>query len=237
MGEPRKKEQEEVSVTMVGDLASALQIASHQRRSYGDENCEVSGLVQEAVSDWLHKEIYGPSPVTEPAPIVALNPEAPDRELAQPVEAGAPARSRWWVLMIVLCITLLGVIGWSLVRITQRGTEGSAALPVAAEPVATDPVPAGPAATGFLMIDAQPWAEVDRVWDESGVEVVLPDDRYTPLRLELPAQRYSVRLVRPGSTLAQTCQAQVTDSATTTCMPHQTELDATGLFKETGWWK
>lgn len=237
MGEPRKKDQEELSVTVVGDLASALQIASHQRRSYGDENFEVSGLVQEAVSDWLHKEIYGPSPVTEPAPIVALNPEAPDRELVQPVEAGAPARSRWWVLLIALCITLLGVIGWSLVRITQRGTEGSAALPVAAESVATDPAAAGPVATGFLMIDAQPWAEVDRVWDESGVEVALPDDRYTPLRLELPSQRYSVRLVRPESTQAQTCAAQVTDSATTTCMPHQTELDSTGLFKETGWWK
>ena len=53
----------------------------------------------------------------------------------------------------------------------------------------------------------------------------------------LPAALYSARLIRPGSTLAQTCQAQVTDSATTTCMPHQTELDATGFFKETGWWK
>jgi len=222
MAEPRAKDREKVSVTMVGDMASALQIASYQRRSYGDDNCEVTGLVEEAVSDWLHKEIYGPTPVAE----------APDPDPEQPVEATVPATGRKLVPMMALGLVLLGVIGWSLVRINERVTDVPSPPPVVAEPVAIAPV-----ATGVLIIDAQPWAEVERVLDPSGVEVALPDDRYTPLRLELPAGRYSVRLIRPESPMAQNCVAQVADSATVRCMPQQTEIGAADLFKETGWWQ
>ena len=86
-------------------------------------------------------------------------------------------------------------------------------------------------------MDAQPWAEVERVWDQSGKEVALPLDRYTPLRLELPPARYSATLSRSGTADTQTCAAHLTEAAAVTCIPEQTGLDATGLLKETGWWR
>ena len=49
MAEPDERQDAELSVTMVGDLASALKLVSAQRRTWGDDNSEVLGLVEEAV--------------------------------------------------------------------------------------------------------------------------------------------------------------------------------------------
>jgi hypothetical protein len=227
MAKSNAKDLEEVSVTMVGDMASALQIASYQRRSSGEDNCDVTGLVQEAVSDWLHKEIYGSSPGTEDTDQVATGPKTPNPAASQPTDEDALSVGRKLAPIIILGIVLVGFIGWGLLRSTGPGVQANASSPVVALPVPT----------GFLIIDAQPWAQVERVWDPSGVEMVLPEDRYTPLRLELPTQHYSVSLIRPDSPTPQTCEAQVTDSETIRCAPLAIDVDATLLFKETGWWK
>ena len=65
MAEPDERQDAELSITMVGDLASALKLVSAQRRTWGDDNSEVLCLVEEAVSDWLDKEIHGPPPTSE----------------------------------------------------------------------------------------------------------------------------------------------------------------------------
>jgi hypothetical protein len=61
------------------------------------------------------------------------------------------------------------------------------------------PAPAAPAATGALLIEARPWAEVVEVTRAGGGAVELPAERSTPLRLELPAGRYAVVLRHPGA--------------------------------------
>ena len=50
-----------VSVTMPADMVAALKVAGFQRRSLGELNVGVSGLVREAVEDWLDREINNPS--------------------------------------------------------------------------------------------------------------------------------------------------------------------------------
>ena len=47
----------EVSVPLPPDLIAALRVAVFQRRSLGDESAALANLVQEAVSQWLEKEI------------------------------------------------------------------------------------------------------------------------------------------------------------------------------------
>ena len=222
---------------MVGDMASALQIASYQRQSYGEDNCDVAGLVEEAVSDWLHKEIYGPTPVPNNLDPLAGEEESPEPEPAQPVEPDIPTTRRRDAALIGLGLTILGAIGLGVAWMTHRGASDLAITQAAAEPLAPEPASTNPLAPGVLIVDAQPWASVERVWDQSGKEVALPADRYTPLRLELPAGDYSVSLVRPGAKNAETCAIQLTPSRTSICVPEQTEIDATGFFKETGWWR
>ena len=50
-----------VSVTMPADMVAALKVAGFQRRSLGELNVGVSGLVREAVEDWLDREINNSS--------------------------------------------------------------------------------------------------------------------------------------------------------------------------------
>jgi hypothetical protein len=265
MAKPDEREDVQLSVTMIGDLASALQLASAQRRSCGEDNSEVSGLVEEAVSDWLDKEIHGPPPTPEETeadsestdtscadlpvvefPVVEIPSEqvravvdpavesaaeestAAQAPVAEAPKVGAgPGRpiSGRAVLLIALIAALLGVVSWSVARTTQ-------------EPV-QEVIRVAPAAitTGVLIIDAQPWAEVERVSNHSGIEVPLPDDRFTPLRLELPPGGYNVSLFRPESSVAETCAVSVTASETIRCMPRQASLDVDRLFKETGWFQ
>ncbi len=50
-----------ISVTMPADMVAALKVAGFQRRSLGELNVGVSGLVREAVEDWLDREINNSS--------------------------------------------------------------------------------------------------------------------------------------------------------------------------------
>lgn len=221
MAEPKRIDQEELSVTVLGDMASALQIASHQRKSAGEENYDVTELVEEAVSDWLHKEIYGTPPETP-------EPEAPAPEAATPPEEMVPSAGRRLAPFIVLGVVLVGFIGWGLLRDSGSVPEASFTPAV----VAATPVP-----IGYLVIDAQPWAEVGRIEDSAGEEVPLPDDPYSPLRLELPAGNYKVTLLHPDSPQSRICEAQITDAGTVKCRPQPGDPDIFDLFKETGWWQ
>lgn len=234
MAEPKRTdEQEELSVTMLGDMASALQIASHQRKSAGEETCDVSELVEEAVSDWLHKEIYGTVPETPAAKPVTQEPEVSKPEAVAPKDATAaevmvPSAGRRLAPFIALGVILAGFIGWGLLR--DSGTVSEASLTPAV--VAATPVP-----TGYLVIDAQPWAKVDQIQNSAGEGVPLPEDPYSPLRLELPTGTYKVTLLHPDSPQSRLCEAQVTDAGTVRCQPEPGDPEILDLFKETGWWQ
>ena len=61
LGHEDKLESEEdnikVSVLMPADMVSALKVAGFQRRSLGEPDVGLSGLVREAVKEWLDREI------------------------------------------------------------------------------------------------------------------------------------------------------------------------------------
>ena len=270
MAKPDEREDAELSVTVVGDLASALQLASAQRRSCGENNSDVTGLVEEAVSDWLDREIHGPMPAengngfedpeVEEHPIIefavvgdpsgepsedsnaevetrhAVAPETPPSHAVSVATSDqktgrSAARSRAFIsgralIVIVLIATLLGVVSWSVARKKAAPIDEVTAVP-----------PGVGIETGVLIIDAQPWAKVERVWNHTGVEVPLPEDRLTPLRLEVPPGGYNVTLVRPGSKGAETCAVPVTALETIRCMPQNADLEVQSLFKQTGWYQ
>jgi hypothetical protein len=48
---------EEIFVPLSFDSIAALRIAEFQRRSMGDEQATLADLVQEAVTEWLEREI------------------------------------------------------------------------------------------------------------------------------------------------------------------------------------
>jgi len=53
----RESEDEVVSVPLPLDMIAALRVAVFQRRSLGDDSAALADLVQEAVSEWLEREI------------------------------------------------------------------------------------------------------------------------------------------------------------------------------------
>ncbi len=59
VGNTRNEEDghEEIFVPLPVDMIAALRVAVFQRRSLGDENAALADLVQEAVAEWLEREI------------------------------------------------------------------------------------------------------------------------------------------------------------------------------------
>ena len=54
----------EVSVPLPADMIAALSVAVFQRRSLGDDSAALADLVQEAVAEWLEREIDDTSRVS-----------------------------------------------------------------------------------------------------------------------------------------------------------------------------
>lgn len=52
-----KDRDEQILVPLPSDMVAALRVAVFQRRSLGDENTALVDLVQQAVSEWLDREI------------------------------------------------------------------------------------------------------------------------------------------------------------------------------------
>ena len=57
-------EEVELSVPLPADMFAALRVAVFQRRSLGDEDAAVASLVQQAVSEWLERDIDNASKVS-----------------------------------------------------------------------------------------------------------------------------------------------------------------------------
>ncbi len=55
---------------------------------------------------------------------------------------------------------------------------------------------------GTIILDAHPWAIIERIVSADGAEVPLPAERSTPLRLDLEPGHYAITLERNGTTRA-----------------------------------
>jgi hypothetical protein len=67
----------------------------------------------------------------------------------------------------------------------------------------------GPGATGTLIINAVPWAEVEQVLDTSDTDHPLTGTRFTPVSLSLPPGEYRISLKNPGSSEPVVVEAKV----------------------------
>lgn len=54
----------QLSVPLPADMMAALRVAVFQRRSLGDESAAVAVLVQQAVAEWLEREIDNASRIS-----------------------------------------------------------------------------------------------------------------------------------------------------------------------------
>lgn len=138
---------------------------------------------------------------------------------------------RWWPATVVLLL-LFGVAGWGL---ANRGREASSPAP--ASPVVTPSMPAANEEVGLLSLDAEPWAEVTRVLDESGEVIPLAAPTMTPMTLQLPAGHYRVVFAHPSADEAQECRVEVSSNRKADCRAHFANIETTDYFRLSGWWQ
>ena len=130
-----------------------------------------------------------------------------------------------------VAVLLFGVVGWSVVR---SSAPEPILLPVR-PPVR--PVQTADEQTGLLIVNAQPWAEVERLLDSKGQELSLPTESYTPLPIELPPGRYEIELRYADLEETETCWVEVRPDETSQCEPRVAAVEVNDFFKETGWWQ
>lgn len=174
-----------------------------------------------------------PVPPSSSAPLAGED----DLEATQAISPAGPGLSasaqRWMVAGAVLlgCFLLaLGAawVGWR--RLAAPVSEQ--VVSVGAAPEAADAV----LPRGRLLLDASPWGEVVRLTDADGREVPLPEERSTPLVLELPAGRYTAELSHPAAA-SGTCRAELEAGGTARCRTELHRLDPVDYFREAGWWR
>jgi len=110
--------------------------------------------------------------------------------------------------------------------------------PVVAEtPRVQEPAPLAPAVLqGFLVIDARPWAQVQRLLRPDGSEVGTPGD-FTPLHLSLEQGTYFVELIHPDVEEPQVCEVEVVANTSARCWVEFKATSPTDYFKRAGWWR
>jgi serine/threonine protein kinase len=138
---------------------------------------------------------------------------------------------RWWPAAVALLL-LFAVAGWGL---ANRGRAEPSSE--AAGPVVTPSIPAASDEVGLLALDAQPWAEVARILDESGEEVPLDTPALTPMTLQLPAGHYRVVLSHPSVDEAQECRVQVSSFRRADCRLQFASIETEDYFRLAGWWQ
>jgi hypothetical protein len=108
-----------------------------------------------------------------------------------------------------------------------------------AQPVNTDPVAEVAPELASVVVDAGPWAEIVDILDAEG-NSIQPNPgvgRTTPVQLQLLPAFYSIVFQHPDIEEAAVCQVVAALGAPSTCSTKMTDVDVTGYFKDTGWWK
>ena len=89
----------------------------------------------------------------------------------------------------------------------------------------------------MLTVEARPWAEVTRVVAADGRDLELPEDRYTPLTIELPPGDYEVVLSHPSRSQSERCRVEVLRASSHRCEKQITTVEVSDYFRQTGWWR
>gem|GEM_PF-700156 len=114
------------------------------------------------------------------------------------------------------------------------------AAPIPATAVAPEERPREPRvlASGSLIIDALPWAEVVRVDDSSGKNWLDGKQSYTPMMIPLPPGKYSV-VFKNGNFQDRTVSvsAEVREGTSTSCTGQFQQVDPAAYFEMEGWRK
>jgi hypothetical protein len=235
------------------DLAAVLPIPSEPVEPVSQER-EPVGEDSQTVYIMDPETLSGPEPEPEIEPAskelatgpVTPGPLATRWSAAQKAASGAVAALpsleevksqlgklnwRWWPAAVALLL-LFAVAGWGL-----SNRDKAEPLPVVASPVVTPSIPEAREEVGFLSLDAQPWAEVTRILDESGKEVPLTAPRVTPMTLQLPEGHYRVVLAHPSADEAQECRVQVSSYRKADCRLRFASIETEDYFRLSGWWQ
>jgi len=140
-------------------------------------------------------------------------------------------RWRSWTAAAALLL-VLGVGGRGLAN--RIRAEPGPEPPVS---VVAPSLPSARSEVGLLSLDAQPWAEVSRILNDSGQEVPLAAPGVTPMTLQLPAGHYKVVLAHPSAGEAQECRVQVSASKKADCRMRFASIETEDYFRLSGWWQ
>ncbi|MGV8039020.1 MAG: hypothetical protein AB2L07_02725 [Thermoanaerobaculaceae bacterium] len=126
------------------------------------------------------------------------------------------------------------VVGLTVLRPGTSPEPGP--TPVPARPTVAMGTPAAaPVGEGVLVVSATPWGEVVSVRREDGKEVVVPAGQATPLRLALPAGRYTVTVRDPATRATTQRTAVVAASQTARVVIEVRAVSADELLTRFGW--
>jgi GYF domain 2 len=97
------------------------------------------------------------------------------------------------------------------------------------------PKPELPQVSGRVLIDANPWGQVEWIHGPRGVDVDLPAGRTTPLVMSLPVGSYQARVDYPHARASERCEFQVQPDELVTCRLVLAPVDAKSYFQKIGW--
>ncbi|HPC82148.1 MAG TPA: serine/threonine-protein kinase [Thermoanaerobaculaceae bacterium] len=178
-----------------------------------------------------------------PVPPAADLERAPTRPFEMPAAAAAPAQPeapavrparRRWPLWVGLA-SAVAAAAVLVVAVRKPGPE-IAPRPTPAQARATPP-PATPAAAaeGILIVTAAPWGEVVSIESEAGASAVTGAPRATPVRLVLPAGRYTVAARDPASGRTVKRSVEVTAGRAVRIVLEVGPVSADELLQRFGW--
>jgi serine/threonine-protein kinase len=166
-------------------------------------------------------------------PTRALPPSEPTptaRELASRSGRSVPALGSAAIVALAL---VGGVWLWSQREGTPPSPQPSASPSSTVVEPTPAPLPAVVAGSGTLIVDALPWGEVLEIADAKGAAQALPENRFTPLALSLPAGEYRLR-VRPPKGEPRSVSVTVRASAAETEVVDFGRVDAASYLRKSG---
>lgn len=135
-----------------------------------------------------------------------------------------------------VAFVVLGVVVWMLFGRGSSAPEPTAVAPVPVAVPVTTPQPAV-AATGTLVVVAEPWGVVESIVDQSGEQPPGVTLGPTPLALAAAPGRWTVTVSHPALPAPVTCEVEVVAGSSAECRVVTSAVDVNTYFREAGWWR
>lgn len=145
------------------------------------------------------------------------------------IQLGTPAPT----VAVVALVALVAAILTAVVRnrpLAPDPPPEAATAELVAEP-AIEP------STAAALIDAIPWGRIERIETAHGDRHGLPEQRDTPVLLELPPGEWRVALSNPGFDGERICLLSLTEGTRQDCLVEFGRLSVDQYFREAGWWR